>query len=136
MVRIVRVHEHLVIQSQVLRKRLEADTSPKTKRFIAVLNGVEAGLLIYEDWGLPRSFIYEIFVLYEVRSKGIGTLLLAHAEMTATQLGRESIRLNARSLCRQSLNDEELSAWYVRKGYVECASEKGALEKFLTHSTS
>lgn len=131
MIRIVAAHGQLMVQNEVLRERLEGGRSPKTEEFIALYDEAEVGLLIYEDWGLPSSFIYEIFVIHEARNNGIATLLLAHAEMIAAQLGRNSIRLIARSLCLRSLSHVELSAWYARKGYVECVSEEGQLEKFL-----
>lgn len=101
-----------------------------------MLDEVEVGLLIYEDWAQSSGFIYEIFVLQEARNDGIGALLLSQAEMIAAQLGRMSVRLIAKSLCREALCDVELTAWYKRKGYVESASEKGQLEKFLVPSTT
>ena len=125
------IHSDLEIQSDVLRFRLQRGSTPRTREVVALRNGGEVGLIIFEDWGPPFSFIYEIFVLPEARNDHIGTSLLLHAEMMAAELGRSSIRLTPRSLCEEAMSDLELTTWYKRKGYIECASETGQLEKLL-----
>jgi GNAT superfamily N-acetyltransferase len=133
MIKFVAILNELEIKSEVLRFRLAQGGTPRTQDFVALRHEVEVGLLIFEDWGppFPFSFVYEVFVLQEARNDRIGSLLLSQAEMIAAKLGRSSIRLTPRSLCEEAMSDLELTTWYKRKGYIECASETGQLEKFL-----
>lgn len=131
MIKFVAILNELEIKSDVLRFRFARGSTPRTQDFVALRHEVEVGLLIFEDWGLPFSFVYEVFVLQEARNDRTGSLLLSQAEMIAAKLGRSSIRLIPRSLCGEAMSDLELTAWYKRKGYIECASETGQLEKFL-----
>lgn len=114
----------------MLRERFRSGKTSKTREFVATRDGVEVGLLIYEDWGQPTAFLYEIFVLPEARRSGDGTWLLSFAEQIALALGRTSIRLHARSLAQDEWRDEELTMWYESKGYVR-TTESGMLEKPL-----
>ena len=120
------------VENDLLRERVLAGRTSKTSHFIALRDGVEAGLLIYEDWGRPEGFIYEIFVLPDFRRSGIGTWLLSYAEIVSLQLGRTSVRLIARSLARNELSDEVLTSWYESMGYVRSPLEEGMLEKPLS----
>ena len=131
MIKIFEILNELEIKSDVLRFRLSHGSTPRTQDFVALRNKVEVGLLIFEDWGTPFSFVYEVFVLQEARNDRIGSLLLSQAEMIAAKLGRSSIRLIPKSLCEEAMSDLALTTWYKRKGYIECASETGQLEKFL-----
>lgn len=117
-----------------LRERYVRGHSLKAHTFVVLWNGVEVGLLIYEDWGLPQGFIYEIFVLREARRAGIGAWLLAQAERIASELGCVSVKLTARSLDREQITDEALIAWYERRGYVRCDLDSSDLTKSLSHA--
>ena len=131
MMKFVSIHSDLEIQSDILRFRLQRGSNPRTREFVALRNELEVGLIILEDWGPPFIFIYEIFVLPEARNDRVGTSLLLQAEMMAADLGRSSIRVNPKSLCEDAMSNLELRAWYKRKGYIECSSEAGQMEKFL-----
>ncbi|MGV8888152.1 MAG: GNAT family N-acetyltransferase [Pseudomonas sp.] len=120
------------MKNKILRERLLQGKTSNTREFIASLDDVEAGLLVYEDWERPDGFIYEIFVLRDARKRGIGAWVLSQAELVAARLGRTSISLTARSLYQDELSDEELIAWYERKGYVQSAVERNALGKSLS----
>lgn len=103
----------------------------KTQTFVVLRDGVEVGLLIYEDWGTSEGLIYEIFVLREARGRGVGAWMLAQAEHIAFELGCTSVKLEARSLDRDQCTDEALIKWYERKGYVRCDPEGRDLTKSL-----
>lgn len=120
------------VKNEVLRERILKGATPNTRDFIILLNDDEAGLLIYEDWGQPQSFIYEIFVLSDARKHGIGAWILSQAELVAVGLGRTSVSLTARSLCQDELSDEELVSWYEKQGYVRSPVEKYTLGKQLS----
>lgn len=133
MLKMVEIGTPIEIKNETLRERLAKGQSPKTRQFIAILDETEVGLLIYEDWGRPEGFIFEIFVLRETRKCGIGTWILSEAELFAVRLGHTNVRLTARSLFQDELGDEDLIVWYESKGYVRSSAEKGLLEKFLLH---
>lgn len=101
-----------------LRERYDQGRTPRTQTFVVLREGVEIGLLIYENWGPPEGFIYEIFVLSENRRGGVGAWVLAGAERLAIELGCTSIKLTARSLDRDQYTDETLISWYEKKGNV------------------
>lgn len=119
------------IENPVLRERYRRGSSPKTLDFIVLSGASEAGILIYEDWGTPEGFIYEILVLRDFRKRGIANLTLSQAELIATELGHTAIRLDARTLDPEELSHDDLAAWYGRRGYVWLNSEAGRLEKVL-----
>ncbi len=132
MLEAVEIGDPINVKNEILLGRVMQGRSPKTREFIALRDGVEAGLLIYEDWGRPEGFIYEIFVLRDFRKGGVGTWLLSYAEQIAAQLGRTCVRLTVRSLDRDELSDEGLTSWYEEKGYVRSAIERDMLEKRLS----
>ncbi|MFY1664392.1 GNAT family N-acetyltransferase [Pseudomonas sp. Pseu.R1] len=116
-----------------LRERYLRGYIPKTRSFVVLRNGAEAGLLIYEHGEASEGYIYEIFVLPEARSGGVGAWVLAQAERIASELGCTSVKLTARSLDREQCTDEALIAWYERKGYVRCDPDSSDLTKSLSH---
>lgn len=119
------------LQSTVLRERAKIGHCDKSREFVAFVDGEEAGLLSYEDWSNNcPGFIYEIFVLSSFRQKGVGNLLLAHAEDYARQLGCKSIRLKPYSL-DQGSNQSQLIAWYTNAGYRQAPDVPEHMEKLL-----
>lgn len=131
MAKIVEINSSHEIKNEVLHERYLKGKSPKTRDFIVSLDGTEAGLLIYEDWGKPEGFIFEIFVLKMFRKHGIGSWILSEAERIAADLSHAKIRLDARSLDLDEQSHEELATWYQRKGYIRVNIEIGTLEKTL-----
>lgn len=131
MFKLKKISTHQEINSVALQERYCKGSSPKTHDFIALLGDAEAGLLIYEDWGNPEGLIYEIFVLSDSRKRGVGNWILSQAEDIAAELGHTKIRLDARTLDRDHMSHNDLTAWYQRKGYVWFNSEICRLEKAL-----
>lgn len=119
-IKIIEVNEPEAISSQCVRERIESGKRPGTREFVASVDGDVAGLLIFEHY--PREsmgFVYEIFVLEEFRERGLGGMLLTHAETIALQVGCVLLRLFVRSLDQEYLNDVQLAAWYSRRGFTE-----------------
>ncbi len=132
MLKAVEISSPTDVKNEMLRERVLRGRTPRTREFIVLRDDMEVALFIYEDWDQPEGFIYELFVLRELRHGGIGTWTLAYAEGIAAGLGRTSVRLTARSLFQDELSDEDLTSWYEGKGYVRSAAEKGMLEKRLS----
>lgn len=131
MLKLKKISTHLEINSVALQERYCKGSSPKTHDFIALSGDAEAGLLIYEDWGNPEGWIFEIFVLSDFRRRGVGNWILSQAEEIAGGLSNTKIRLDARTLDPAQMSHNELAAWYQSKGYVWINSEIGTLEKVL-----
>lgn len=119
------------LQSTVLRERAARGHCAKSQEFVASLDGEEAGLLSYEDWGNKKpGFIYEIFVLPSFRRRGVGNSLLAYAESYAQQLGCNSVRLKPYAL-DQEPEQSQLIAWYAKAGYCQRPDDPEHMEKHL-----
>lgn len=131
MLTLKKISSQLEINSTALQERYYKGSSPKTHDFIAMSSDAEAGLLIYEDWGTPEGFIYEIFVVSDFRKRGIGNWILSQAEIIAAELGKTKIRLDARTLDPDHMSNNDLATWYQSKGYVWINSKVGMLEKAL-----
>lgn len=115
----------------VLRERAIRANSGRSKEFVALINGEEAGFLSYEDWqDQLQGFIYEVFVLPEFRKQGIATLLIQHAEDHAIHLNCKSIRLKPRAL-GQEPDTSQLIMWYQSVGYFQSRDEPEVWEKFF-----
>lgn len=96
-----------------------------------MVNGVEYGLLSYEDWSdREAGFIYEIYVLPDFRKQGIGTALLLHVEDLAIQLRCTKISLDARAFDGET-NQEVLWSGYQDQGYVQESDGAERMEKCL-----
>lgn len=128
----VDIVETNVINHPFLCERVREGKRSGTREFVALIEGVEAGLLIFEhfprdSWGL----IYEIYVLNEFRGLGIGNLILSHAENVARDSACKTLRLTARSLDQQFIKDDTLMSWYGRKGFIRDTSESSGMLKHL-----
>lgn len=129
----VEVKETHAVNHPFLRERAEKGKRSGTREFVALIDGVEAGLLVFEHF--PNDFlgfVYEIYVLEEFRAMGVGNLLLSRAETVALDSGCKTLRLTARSLDQEFINDENLMSWYGRKGFIRDASDPGGMQKKLS----
>lgn len=128
----VKIEETHEVDHPFLLSRVGHGKRAGTREFVALIDGVEAGLLIFEhfpdgSWGL----VYEIYVLREFRARGVGNLLLAHAEAVAVDSGCKTLHLTARSLDQEVIDDENLVSWYGRKGFIRDASASSGMHKNL-----
>ena len=131
MIIVVEVHVLNEVANETLSYRAKRASSGRSSEFIALLNGVECGLLSYEDWSdREEGFVYEIYVLSDFRKQGIGTALLSHAEDLAIKTGCTKIRLDARALDRET-NQESLLSWYQDQGYIQESDGVEQMEKSL-----
>ncbi|PIF26086.1 acetyltransferase (GNAT) family protein [Acidovorax sp. 56] len=128
----VEIEETHAVNHQLLRERVERGKRPGTREFVALIDGMEAGLLIFEHF--PKTslgFVYEIYVLEKFRAMGIGTQLLWLAETVARDSACETLRLTARSLDQEFINDVKLMSWYDRNGFIRDAHGSSGMEKNL-----
>jgi GNAT superfamily N-acetyltransferase len=131
MVEIIKVDFLSEINNDVLRERAERARCCRSLEFIAKCNGIECGLLSYEDWSSrAEGIIYEIFVLVPFRGDGVGAILLSHAESLARQLGCRCISLKPYALDAHT-NQDQLTSWYLGKGYTKVSSDQEFIEKRL-----
>lgn len=131
MFEVVKVSFSSEINNDILRERAERVGCARSLEFVAKYNGVECGFLSYEDWSCrSEGFIYEIFVLVQFRGGGAGAVLLLHAENLAKRLGCRCIRLKPYALDALT-NQEQLTAWYLGKGYAQILSDQDFIEKSL-----
>lgn len=129
MMQAIEIENAIDFASNILSDRVIRGKTNKTREFKISQDGLVVGLLIYEGEGELYDFIYEIFVLPEFRRSGVGTWILLYAEQIAGRLGRSGVRLTARSLFQDKLNDDELALWYEKRGYMRSPTEKDMLEK-------
>lgn len=131
MINAVEIHDSFVLNDEILSERVNQGRNDRTREFLVLRNHIVVGLLIYQRVDASYDFIYEIFVLHSFRGQGIGTWILSYAEQIATSLGRKKVRLEARSLYQEELNDVDLTSWYQRRGYIQSSERTGILEKSL-----
>ena len=119
------------IQDPLLRHRAQRGHGGRSLEFVAVDQGVEMGMLSYEDRSdIALAFVYEIFVLPQFRERGVAAMLLAHAEAFAVQQQCQVVRLEPRPL--DEVPDlSQLESWYMRAGYLRSAEYPELMEKPL-----
>ncbi len=101
---------------------------PRAWEFFCSIERVGVGLLLFEHFP-NNSFglVYEIYVLTKFRATGVGNRLLAHSEAAAIDSACKTLRLFARALDRELINDEGLMSWYGHKGFSRDASDPGRM---------
>lgn len=133
----VKIEEAHAVDHPFLRERVAKGKRPGTKEFVALTDGVEAGLLIFEHFpNYSLGIVYEIYVLREFRGQGVGNLLLARAEAAALDSECKTLRLMARSLDQEVINDETLASWYSRNGFDRDVSDPGWMQKSLASAST
>lgn len=131
MLKVIKIDSLSDVKNEVLHERTKRAQGGRSQEFIAMVNGVESGLLSYENWSDQSiGFVYEIFVLPGLRRQGIGRALLSYAENLAIQLGCTYIRLKPYALDHDT-DQELLASWYVGSGYAQKANDKEVMEKNL-----
>lgn len=128
----VEVKRTYSVNHPLLRERVAKGKRPGTSEFVALRNGVETGLLIFEHFpNHSLGLVYEIYVLAQFRATGVGNLLFSHAETVALNSECKTLRLFARSLDQEFINDENLMSWYSRKGFSRDANDPDWMQKNL-----
>lgn len=119
------------VQDPLLRYRAQRGHGGRSLEFVAVDQGVEMGMLSYEDRSdAALAFVYEIFVLTQFRKKGVATMLLSHAEAFAIRQQCQVVRLEPRPL-DEAPDLSQLESWYARAGYLRSAEYPELMEKSL-----
>lgn len=133
----IKIEETHAVDHPFLCERAARGRRAGTKQFVALVDCVEAGLLLFERW--PDSsigIVDEIYVLREFRGQGIGNLLLARAEAAALDCGCNTLRLMARSLEQEITDDDTLASWYRRKGFDRDVSELSWMQKNIVSEST
>jgi GNAT superfamily N-acetyltransferase len=119
------------LSSPILRHRAEQATRPNARQYVARICDKEAGFLSFEDRpDLALAVIYEIFVLAECRSRGVGSALLRFGEDVARRAGYSRIRLYPRPV-DDGISEPRLVEGYERRGYRLCWNSGGEMQKLL-----
>ena len=122
------------LASPILRGRAERAARSNARQFAARIDDKEAGYLSFEDRpDLALGVIYEVFVLSEFRSRGVGSALVRFGEDLARQAGYRRVRLYPRP-SDDGISEDRLVAGYERRGYRLCPSSGGEMEKILERS--
>ena len=79
---------------------------------------------------LNLGVIYQVFVLAESRSRGVGAMLLRFAEDLGRHAGYSRVRLYPRPL-DDGISETRLVEGYERRGYRHCRDSGGEMEKAL-----
>jgi len=98
---------------------------------LARISDEEAGFVVLE-WYPSRqvAFIYEVYVLKEFRRLGVGSALVVQAAAFAKNASYPVVWLRPRPL-EAEIDDEWLSAWYVRLGFYWPPDSRDHMEKDL-----
>ncbi|MBF0328583.1 MAG: GNAT family N-acetyltransferase [Nitrospirae bacterium] len=119
--------------SELMMRASESSKSLKTKHYRVIADCGEVAFVSLDRWPEPeisRMVIYEIFVLRNMRRKGIGTALLTEIEKVAMQEGFRKTYLRPSTLdCTFSQTD--MVNWYLCKGYNFDLAMTGSMQKQL-----
>ncbi len=131
MLNVIKINSLDNVQNDILRDRAGLAHGGRSQEFIAIFDGIESGLLSYEDWSdKSLGFIYEIFILPAFRNQGIGSALLLFAEDIATKFGCTTVQLKAHALSHE-IDKNWLTSWYSEKGYFQKSDDAELMEKKL-----
>lgn len=131
MIKIHQVNDLNTIKNNLLRDRAQRAQGGRTLEFLAMSGESEAAFLSFEDWSdKSLGFIYEIYVLPEFRNVNLGSVLLAHAEEVAINLGCSRLQLDVHAFDR-TVEKASLFAWYSANGYVRLSNRSERMEKLI-----
>ncbi|WP_170107431.1 GNAT family N-acetyltransferase [Photobacterium indicum] len=118
------------VKDETLRYRVKRASTGRSLECIAKLDGNEVGLLSLDIGKRPEDldFIYEVYVLPDHRSKGVGEKLVKYAECQARSRGCLGIRLEARAF-DHTIDTQWLISWYGKQGYVIAKNSSEYMEK-------
>ncbi|RCJ20540.1 hypothetical protein A6770_31490 [Nostoc minutum NIES-26] len=119
------------IRSQVLRERAKRCNARITSCFIAICNDIEVAFFALDLWPVPKPLVlYELYVVPNMRSQGIGSRVLVEVEALATKKGYQKIILNPKPL-DDTYSQPKLVDWYKRHGYDWNDEEYKRLQKYI-----
>ena len=105
------------VSSPILRDRAALAARPNARQHVARVRDQEAGYLSFDDWpDQARGVIYEVFVLAQYRSRGVGSTLLRFAEDLARRAGYSRVWLYP-SPIDDGISKARLVEGYERSGY-------------------
>jgi len=127
------VDSHSVANEALRDRAVSSSRGQYTKQYVVYDQGNEVAFLSVDPRpDLNLFVIYEIFVVPEIRFRGMGTRVLLAAENLARQAGFPRTRLVPRALGNPPGEERErqtakLIEWYERHGY-RAAADSGLEE--------
>ena len=105
-----------------LQQRADLNAWDESRRQYRVwMEEREAAFLTFDIFWDDQLNLYEIFVTKEMRGRGIGTEAILFAADLGRKLGKPRLTIRAISLSEQS--QEDLIAWYRRRGLLPSADD-------------
>ena len=128
----IQINETHAVKHPFFQERVIKGKRPGTREFVASIDGLESGLLIFEHFPeRSLALVYEIYVLAESRGLGVGNRVLSHAQAVAVASGCEVLGLWVRSLDQERITDNDLSSWYGRNGFERETGNTGWMQMNL-----
>ena len=117
------------LKNQLLRERAQQAKVEQSRQFVAHEN--ELAYLSFDNRSdINTGVLYEIFVLPQYRSHGLGTALVSCAEGIALTIGCGRVRVSPRAF-DASVNQHWLETWYSKQGYSVSNDGSTEFEKSL-----
>ena len=115
-----------------LRNRAqESSRSPKTKHYKAVMHDKEIAFVSLDRWPeFSEMVVYEIFVPPSKRRQGFATAILNEVEHISICEGFSTVSLIASPL-DHDITEDDLLAWYSRRGYERDLNDQKKLSKLI-----
>jgi GNAT superfamily N-acetyltransferase len=121
------------IADEELRKRHAKHANfTITRHFLARRDGQDAGYLAVDINPHDEKYfvVYELFVPKRLRNQGIATWMLEMAEKMGAGLGYPEALIHPKTLDDQ-FSQEDLEAWYHRRGYASLPNQEDTFVKLL-----
>jgi len=126
---VVEVKNPSEINNALIRERAERCKERFSIQHVAIFNGDIVGFLSFDNKShIGFGVIYEIYVLPDFRSKGVGAFLLRHGEQLALHYKCQKILVCPEAFDGTVLK-ERLVVWYGRHGYKFSEAGCGEMEK-------
>jgi GNAT superfamily N-acetyltransferase len=111
-----------IFESTELQDRANHNSwDERRKQYLIWLGDHEAAFMTFDIF-LPKELnLYELFVATEYRGHGVGTAAILFAADLGRRMGKAQLSIRARPLSEQSQDD--LIAWYVRRGLTPTAED-------------
>jgi GNAT superfamily N-acetyltransferase len=104
--------------------------APGRKQYRVWLGDREAAYLSFDVFWPNQINLYEVFVASEIRNRGVGSACIRFAIGLTKELAKPRLTVLPTPLSDMSEND--LIAWYLRRGFTRVADEPKLLEIVLS----
>jgi hypothetical protein len=121
-------------ENRELQTRLESAPRSSVTQTMRIVDGsTELAFVVLDLWDdSPAVVLYELYVPSAQRGAGVGTTALRLVEQLALSLGRSRVDLRVHSL-EPNVSDDELTNWYLNRGYGLSPDGSGLYSKSVTN---